>query len=615
MPTTIGKLLVNQILPEEFQTDATLDKDAADALLARIAEKYPDRYREISHRLMQLGADTVYTEGTTLRLSDTRVPIDKRALLEHVKQQSRRIAADKDLTPAQKEEALAGVFSAVQDELKKQTYAASLAAGNPFALQVKSKARGSPAQLLALMTTPGIYEDADGRVVPTFIQRSYAEGLRPHEYWAATYGARKSVISTKFATRDAGYLGKQFGAVTNAMLVTEDDCGTNNGMPVSADSTDNLGSVLARDAGKFKAGTVITAPVLAELKKRNERIVLRSPITCSAKRGLCKTCAGTRENGDFPNIGDNVGVNASSALAERIAQSSLNVKHSGGVAGGKGEVVYAGFPVVDQLAQVPETFPNAAPLATVDGVVDDIRNAPQGGQHIVINGELHYVPAGRPIYVKAGDNVEAGDQLAGGIINPAEVVRYKGIGEGRRYFAERMTQAFKESDYGVNRRNVEVLARSMIDHVVSDNVDESDAAAPGEVVSYNTMASRYRPRQDAALTGPTAAVGSYLEQPVLHYTIGTRITRKIAKDMESFGHDRVLAHKQPPPFTPEMLSLREIPQHERDWVAQLGSSYLRAGLLRNVHLGAESNLHGLHPVPAIAKGTEIGNVPKGTVGY
>jgi DNA-directed RNA polymerase subunit beta' len=615
MPTTIGKLLVNQVLPPGFQTDAVLNKDAADELLARIAETHPDKYREISHKLMQLGADTVYTEGTTLRLSDTRVPVDRAVLLQHVKDQTRRIAADDSLSKDDKEAALAGVFALVQDDLKKQTYAAALAANNPFALQVKSKARGNQSQLMSLMTTPGIYEDADGKVVPTFIRRSYAEGLRPHEYWAATYGARKSVISTKFATRDAGDLGKQFGAAANATLVTEDDCETAGGLPVDTDDTDNLGTVLARDVGKFKAGTVISAPVLAELKKHNDKIVIRSPITCGAKRGICKQCAGIRETGDFPEIGYNIGVNAASALAERIAQSSLNVKHSGGVAGSKGETVYAGFPIVEQLAQVPETFPHAAPLASLDGRVDEIRDAPQGGQLIVVNGETHYVPAGRKLYVAAGDTVEAGDQLASGIIDPSEVVQYKGIGEGRRYFANRMTQAFRDTDYGVNRRNVEVLARSMIDHVVSDDVDGSDATIPGEIVSYNTMVSNYRPRKDAAFTAPTAAVGSYLEQPVLHYTVGTKITRKVADELGKFGHNRVMVHKNSPPFIPSMQSLRKVPQHEPDWVARLGSSYLGSGLLKSVHRGATSNLHGLNPVPGIAKGVELGKVPPGTAGY
>ena len=994
MSTTIGRLLVNRELPKEFQTEAVLNKDEADNILAQIAQKYPERYRAISHALMQLGTDAVYTEGTTLRLSDTRLPIDRKPYIDHIIKQSRRIAADPTLNKDQKAQAIEGVYTAVQDELKKLSYQAALAQGNPFALQVKSKARGNQSQLAALMTTPGLYEDANGQIIPTFIRRSYAEGLKPHEYWAGTYGARKSVISTKFclasgtlvlthpgcrevpieqlkagdwvytlneqdrliptrvtavtsigmlpcmsyrfgtdvvsgtpehniqlerrsvftglvrsleplshakmgrrgavlpagmsdvgmefegralllgallgdgglttqqtklylsdtmlvgalesvaeqynlklhadeeratvtvysvqelerssgiggghktpfrawldelglldkyahektipdvvyswnresvgalvaglwatdgcttrvrnargctyavvtfyctseslarglkkllarklgvystpvgtrnvsgdisrfadghiavrnhnlhgfsindvtslrrlseacppvadkivrlktalasrivrrmpnrlaaykdemdiglqsvhdievaaashcfvlangfvvsnSTRDAGYLGKQFGTAASAVLVTEDDCGTAGGIPVKADDLDNVGVVLARDVGKFKAGTIVTRPILAELKKRDESIVVRSPITCSAKQGVCKYCAGVRESGDFPEIGYNIGINAASALAERIAQSSLNTKHSGGIVNAKGEVVYAGFPVVEQLAQVPATFPNAAPIASLDGRVDEIREAPQGGQLISVDGTTHYVPAGRNLLVKVGDRVEAGDQLAGGLVNPSEIVKYKGIGEGRRYFAERMTQAFRDSGFDVSRRNVEVLSRAMIDHVISDDVDGTDASMAGEPVSYTTLAQQYRPRADAAMVDAQQALGQYLEQPVLHYTIGTRVTRKVADQLKQFGHNRVMVHAKAPPFEPHMLSLREIPQHERDWVAQLGSNYLKPGLLKNVHRAAESHLHGMHPIPAIAKGTEIGNVPKGQAGY
>lgn len=613
MPTTVGKLLVNRELPPEFHTDEVLDKDAADNLLAEIARKYPQRYRDISLALMNLGVDAVYSEGTTLRLSDTRLPVDRKPYLQHVAKQTRKIMADKTLSDAEKAQAIEGVYMAVQDTLKDLSYDAALAEENPFALQVKSKARGNPSQLTALMTTPGVYEDAEGRIIPTFIERSYAEGLRPHEYFAGTYGARKSVISTKFATRDAGYLGKQFNTVSTGILVTEDDCETLGGIPVKTDDRDNIGAVLAKDTGDFKAGTVLSRSTLAELGKSSDEIVVRSPTTCSAKKGICKQCTGIRESGDFPNIGDNVGINASTALAERIAQSSLNVKHSGGIADSSGEVTYAGFPVVEQLAQIPKVFPNQAPLASLNGRIDEITPAPQGGQHIVIDGEKHYVPEGRKIYVKPGDKVERGDQLAVGIVNPREVVAYKGIGEGRRYWVDRMTQAFRDSNFGASRRNIEVVARSMVDHMQSDDLD--GGAMPGEILSYNTIAHRYKPRAEAQMLDAKDAVGKYLEQPVMHYTIGTRLTKGMADKLDKHGYGRVMAHDKAPPFEPHMMSLREIPQHEKDWVAQLGSSYLKTNLLKNVHLGAESNIHGLNPIPAIAKGTEIGNVPKGEVGY
>jgi DNA-directed RNA polymerase subunit beta' len=515
----------------------------------------------------------------------------------------------------QKQQALIGVYGQVQKFFVDNTYKSMLAKDNPFALQVVSRARGNPAQLAALMTTPGTYTDAYGNVIPVFVRHSYAEGLSPHEYWAGTYGARQGVISTKFATRDAGDLGKQFNQAAMRMVVTEDDCGTASGIPVPTDDKDMIGSVLARQAGKYPSGSVVSKEILQDLASNDkfEEIVVRSPLTCDLSQGVCKHCTGLREGGVFPKIGDHVGINAASALAERIAQGSLNVKHSGGMSKGDGDKVYAGFDVIEQLFQVPKTFPHRAAVATRDGRVDRIEDAAQGGQNVYVDDEVHYVLPESRVSVKEGDRVEAGDQLSTGILNPREVVQYKGIGEGRRYFTQRAAQAFRESGYSINRRNLEVLVRGMMDHAVVDDPGGSGDYLPGDIVSYNALARGYRPRPEAQQQDVDQAVGQYLEQPILHHTIGTRITRGMATQLKRFGHKRVLTHAAQPTFQPYMVGLRAVPQQEKDWMAQLGSSHLQKNLLKNVQRGAESSTHGLHPVPGLAKGVEFGQTKE--VGY
>lgn len=618
MRTTIGKILVNDALPPELRDHTrVLTSGETDKLLAAIGKDHPDKYRAVSQALMKLGAEASFTEGTTLSLSDMLPPVEKdRAdLVKHVRQQTAKIMAAKDMTDDQKQEALTTVFSKVQKFLVDATFERSSAAQNPFALQVLSKARGNPQQLAALMTTPGIYTDAEDRIIPIFVERSYAEGLRPHEYWAGTYGARKGVVSTKFATRDAGYLGKQFTQSALRTIVTDDDCETASGIPVATEDTDSIGAVLARQAGRYPAGTVVSKEVLADIGKSGaEQIMVRSPLTCGMGQGVCRKCVGLRENGAFPKLGDHVGINAASALAERIAQGSLNVKHSGGMAKGDGaDQVYAGFDVIEQLFQTPKTFPHRAAVASRDGRVDRIEEAPQGGWNVYVDDEVNYVLPETKLLVKAGDKVEAGDQLSSGLMNPREVVQYKGIGEGRRYFTERATQAFRDSGYAVNRRNMEVLTRGLIDHATVTDPEGAGDYLPGDVMSYNAVAANYRPRQTAQLRDVNDAVGGYLEQPVMHYTIGTRVTKKVAKDLAKFGHTRVTTDDKPPGFEPYMVGLRAVPQYEPDWMAQLGSSYLKANLLDQVHHGGESHIHGLNPIPGMAKGTEFGS--NKTVGY
>ena len=277
MRTTIGQVMVNKELPLEYRDyTRTLGKSETDKLLAEIATSHPEKYRDLSHKLMQLGRHAAYDEGTTLRLRDVMPQINRKEFFDHVDKQEARIAADKTSTPQEKEDARDILHGEVSDAIKKMTYDTALKTNNAFAQQVKSKARGNPDQLSAMLSTPGTYQDARDRNIPVFIKHSYSEGLAPHEYWAATYGARKGIISSKFATRKAGHLGKLFGMAVMDSVVTEDDCETPYGIPVAVDDQDNVGSVLARPAGGFSAGTVITKDVLGKLQnKKLDQIVVR----------------------------------------------------------------------------------------------------------------------------------------------------------------------------------------------------------------------------------------------------------------------------------------------------------------------------------------------------
>ena len=219
------------------------------------------------------------------------------------------------------------------------------------------------------------------------------------------------------------------------------------------------------------------------------------------------------------------------------------------------------------------------------------------------------------MHVKIGDDVEAGDQLSGGIVNPSEVVNYKGIGEGRRYFAERFAQAFRDSGIAVNRRNTEVLARALVGAVQVDEPEGLGDYLPGDVVSYDALAYSYQPRADAKIVKTGDAVGKYLEQPALHHTIGTRLTNKMAAELSDFGVDKVRVHERPVAFTPQMTWLRTAAHYGKDWLAKLHGTYLKSNLLSDVQSVSESNIHGTHPIPAIAYGVELGESKPGKVTY
>jgi DNA-directed RNA polymerase subunit beta' len=467
------------------------------------------------------------------------------------------------------------------------------------------------------MSTPGMFKDGRGRLIPMFVRRSFAEGLKPWEYYGGTFGARAGAISTKLAVPDAGDLGKQLSVAASDLIITSNDCGTTAAVPFNVDDDDNIGAVLARDVGGFKAGSVVDRKILDALKRKGvDKVLLRSPVTCGMKEGLCKICAGTRDGGKFPNLRDNIGILASSPLSERIAQGSLNVKHTASAGGAKSDSQYSGFPVIDQLMQVPEAFRHRAALASAGGAVDRVEEAPQGGFNIIIDGNPHYVDAEQTVEVKAGDVVEVGDQLSSGIVNPAEVVQYKGVGEGRKYLAERLTKAFRDSKLTINRRNAEVVARAVINRVDIDDPDGLGDYLPSDSVAYNALAYSYVPRADSKVIKPKDAVGVYLEQPALHYTIGTRLTKKMTDELDKFGVTGVTVNTTAPGFTPVMERLRSAPAAIRkDWIAKMQGGYLKANLMQDIQTGAESNIHSVHPAPGLAYGVEFGKSRKGETTY
>lgn len=611
-----GQAVVNAALPPELRDySRTLSGKDLDDVLERLAAEHPDKYKDVSFKLMQSGAEAAYNEGVTISMKDLEDPdpIGRAAALDHISQQEAAIKA-LNVSDKEKLDALGQVYGEVHKSLVEGTMKAGVAVNNTLAHQVVSKARGNPLQLTAMLSTPGTFTDGQGRTIPIFIKNSFSSGLRPHEYYASAFGARKGAVSTKFATRDAGDLGKQMATAASSLMVTTTDCKTSTGFATTAGDKDNIGAVLAKDFKNLPAGTVITAKHYKDFKDSpDEPMFVRSTTTCEAHKGICQRCAGIRETGRFAELGDHVGITAASAKAERIAQGSLNTKHNSGQSL-KGDDAYGGFKYINQLAQMPESFADKATVSEVEGKVTSITAAPQGGSYVKIGTTEHYVPHGYGVRVKEGDDVDPGDRLSDGLINPADVVRLKGIGGARHYLTHQMTKAYRAGGLGVHRRNVESTVRAMLDHVVVDDLDSVGDHLPGDVVSYSALAASYKPRPDAVTVKPQEAIGKYLEAPALHYTIGTKVTRSIAKDIEKYQPE-VVAHPVSPGFTPVPVRLRTSNHHDEDWASKLQGSYLEKNLITDTQRGASSDIHGTNPVPALLYGMELGRPKPGTVSY
>ncbi len=608
--TTVGQLLVNSVLPEDMQDHSrSLDSKAITKLLQEVADKHPDKYAKVLQRLHVVGHQAALASGgMSFGLEHLSKAPAAKLLETDLRRKSKAIYADSRTTDEQKDKSLVEMLLAHHKPLEDSVMQESEAEGNPLFRQVASGAKGKAMNLKSLRGMDLLYVDHRDRPIPIPILRSYSQGLTPVEYFAGSFGTRKGLIDLKMATPDAGFLSKQLVQATHRLVVTGHDHpewdGSLRGLPVEANDPDNVGALLAHDVGGYKRGTVLTPKILSDLdSKGSKRILVRSPATFgSPDGGIYASDVGIREKGRLPPRGDFVGIAAAQALSEPLAQAAISSKHSGGVVGAGKNV--GGYKLINQFVQVPKTFQGGAAHSQADGRVQAVQPAPQGGTYVTVDGQRHYVGQGFEIKVKPGDTVEAGDVLSSGWPNPSEIVKHKGVGEGRRYFIDSMRQAYKDAGIGAHRRNIELVARGLIDHVRMS--EPHDDYLPDDVVPYNRLEHSYRPREGHDVLAPQRAAGMYLERPVLHYSIGTKIRPSVVKNLQEFGVQNVLAHKEPPPFQPEMIRGMENLAHDPDWMTRFLGSYLQKNLLKGTYRGAISSEKGTSYVAPLARGQDFG---------
>jgi hypothetical protein len=779
--TSLGQLMLNENLPPELRDyNRVLDSAGIKKLFQEVAEKHPDQYREIAKRLSDVGRDVAYsTGGFSSSLEDMRPSVAGSRIKEQIRREVQMIQANTQMDDTQKEQAIVAAADKRQ-EMENAVFAEAKAAGNPFAGQVISGARGNKLNLTSLLGSDLMYVDHHDRPIPVPILNSYPHGLSPVEYWAGAFGARKGVAATKFATQDAGFLAKQLNQINHRLIVTahddpDDDGSGVRGLPAAVDDPDNEGALLARTAGVYKRNTVLTTKILKDLQSQGiSRLLVRSPLVGGPPQGgVYARDVGVRERGGLPPMGDYVGLAAAQALSEKLSQGQLcldeetevrmandtvkpikdiipgdrvigwdrerrcaaevvvlanhdngerechevrwannkcrlvatldhkvigpncvegwalvtlrevletaagiitlpawlttqanraalregrlpeyfgapdgindvtayfgsgvvielagvrktrdlevahrdhlfvlanglivsnSAKHTGGVAGADKAV--SGFAHINQMIQVPKTFKGGATHAQLDGKISAIADAPQGGKYVTVGSQQHYVSHGLDPHVQVGDSVEAGDVISDGIPNPAEVVQHKGIGEGRRYFVKAFSDAYRNSGMSSHRRNVELLARGLIDHVRV--TDEFGDHVEDDVVPYSSVEKSWQPRAGAQVVGLSSAVGKYLERPVLHHSIGTKIRSGMLPELKEFGVNNLEVHDQPPPFEPTMIRGMYNLQHDPDFMTRHLGSGLEKATLQAVHRGGSSDIAGTSYVSALAERTSFG---------
>lgn len=610
--TTVGRVLLKFFVPSQFHNlieDQILDKKGISKLFAELSEKAPDQYSKIVSDLTRLGFEIATRQGTSLTLKDLVSPIDKDKLWDEFEDFKDKVLKSTD-SQSLKNKKIFDHYNDMMTKVEKDILAKGLQENKSLAKIILAGSRGSPAQYRGTIATQGIVVDADGKPkmdIP--IKSSFAEGLTLPEYLTTSFGTRSGEVLKKIAVAQGGYGSKQFARALMPLQIVEHDCETLNGITVPVEDKESAGSFLAKAVDGYNRNNEVTIKMLNDLKSRGiKNIIIRSPMTCQSNKhhhsgGLCQMCVGKREKG-MAAMDSYIGLVAGTAVAEPLTESAMKARHSGGAATSLGG--QSGFKLINQLANIPKKFIGKAPLAEQDGFITKVEPAAAGGYFISVNDVEHYIGLDQEPKVKVGDRVEQGQVLSTGLIDPSEVVKLRGIGDGRKYYMEAMKKAFDDSNLAVNRRNFELIAKAAIDHVKITDPEGIGDYLPDQVVSYSSIEKDYQPRANSKMMRVDLAYGKYLEKPELHYTIGTKITTAVITELKNHEVESILVNDNPPKFEPVMVRLLDIPEHHDDWMHVLNSTNLAKRFVNMVNKGATSDIKGPSPIPGLAYGVSFG---------
>ena len=595
MATTLGRELLRQRLPERYKkyADTLWDKNTVEKVLTQIATEDPDGYVDILQGLNDLGRKVVtgYGKEASLSVKDFKQSAPILHLQQSAMKAFRAIYNNPRLTDEQKEKAIHDLNRKLYSKAQDIVYNDHQQRNTSLGSQMAAGVRGNKSQLMQLALGNVAISDAAGRPVPFTFVENYSSGVSPLTYWLGSNSSRKGYIDVQFATADAGYLSKQIANATHSTPISMTDCGTTDtGIPVKANDSQNLGAVLLKPYKGFKPGTVIDKKFLADANEDDD-IIVRSPITCQAKGGICSHCAGLQENGRFAPVGEYLALTAAKSFSEPLTQAAVGSKHAGSVgASDDGDDMPSGFEAISQMLTLPSTFKAKAVLAPQAGTITNITDAPQGGQYITLNTlqKPLYVPNTRKVTVTVGDKVDPGDVLTNGIPNPKEITQYKGIGYGREYFTKAFSKMLKDSGAGTMRRNVEAFTRAFVNKVRITDPDGYKGFMPGDVVDYDDVIASWKPRSTATSVKPQQAIGQYLDKPVLYYTVGTPITREVANTLDKYKVDNITVDKEPPPFESELIRSQAYMLNDKDWMARLTGERIQPALFDAARQGSEA---------------------------
>ena len=447
--TTVGRALLFQILPKGLpyeMVDQPLKKKAISKLINQCYRVVGLKETVIfADQLMYTGFAYSTISGASIGVNDFVIPDEKARIIDEATEEVKEIEdqyASGLVTQGEKYNKVIDLWSKANDEISKAMMdnlkstrvldrdgkEVDQESFNSMYMMADSGARGSAAQIRQLAGMRGLMAKPDGSIIETPITANFREGLNVLQYFISTHGARKGLADTALKTANSGYLTRRLVDVAQDLVITEPDCGTDNGLLMSphiegGDIVEPLGErvlgrVVARDVVKpgteetiVAAGTLIDEQWVEFLEKNSvDEVIVRSPITCDTHYGVCATCYGRDlARGHLINIGEAVGVIAAQSIGEPGTQLTMRTFHIGGAASRTSaadsvQVKNGGTIRLHNLKHV-ERADGALVAVSRSG---ELAVADEFGRE----RERYKLPYGAVISIKEGDKVDAGRVVA-----------------------------------------------------------------------------------------------------------------------------------------------------------------------------------------------------------
>ena len=483
--TSVGKLLFNSILPNDFAyVNDEMNQKRLSALVDELIMHYGvDETPPILDKIKAFGFKYSTISGTTWGLDNVKVPVEKENIVKRGRKSEDEVVSQwKEglLSEEEKYQKVIEIWTHAKKELEKILPNTLPKNGSTYDL-FTSGARGTMTSLVQMTGMKGLIQNNQGQTLEFPIIPSYHEGLSPIEYFVTTHGARKGASDTALNTAKAGYLTRRLVDVAQDVVITEKDCGTREGKIVSKENISGIeislsknirGRVLAGDLKDknvvYKRGFLITKEEAHVIEKAGfSEVFVRSPLTCKTVHGICVMCYGLDlGRNHLVDLGEAVGIIAAQAIGEPGTQLTLRTFHAGGVAGTD---ITTGLPRIEEIFErrIPK---NPAVVSQTDGEVIEIKE--KEGEKIIkvlsdtkVDGksnEIEYIASFHRVpIVKVGSKVTKGELLTDGSADITEIFKFGGKELVEEYIIREINKVYELQSASISRKHTEIIIRQM----------------------------------------------------------------------------------------------------------------------------------------------------------